>query len=105
MTMLDRMTATLDYQGQALALRAERQAVLATNIANADTPNYKARDIDFATALARATGTAAPAAAAQGGATGPSLALARTAADATRGHLPVGSAHRRDPERAGLSDA
>ena len=45
----------LKFQGQALLLRAERQAVLAANIANADTPNYQARDIDFSQALAMAT--------------------------------------------------
>lgn len=54
--MLDRLTAGLDYQGKALSLRAERQQVLAANIANADTPGYQARDIDFAAMLARATG-------------------------------------------------
>lgn len=32
---------------QALALRQYRQAVLATNIANADTPKYLARDFNF----------------------------------------------------------
>ncbi len=32
---------------QALVLRSQRSSVLAANIANADTPNYKARDIDF----------------------------------------------------------
>ena len=35
----------------ALALRAYRQQLLASNIANADTPNYKAVDIDIADAL------------------------------------------------------
>ncbi|MES3025528.1 MAG: flagellar basal body rod protein FlgB [Pseudomonadota bacterium] len=35
----------------ALSLRSQRQQVLASNIANADTPNFKARDIDFASAL------------------------------------------------------
>lgn len=35
----------------ALDLRAQRSEVLAANIANADTPHYKARDIDFAAAL------------------------------------------------------
>ena len=39
---------------QALKLRAHRNEVLASNIANADTPNYKARDLDFAEALKRA---------------------------------------------------
>ncbi|MBL8393754.1 MAG: flagellar basal body rod protein FlgB [Candidatus Accumulibacter sp.] len=38
-------------QQQALTLRANRQQVLAGNIANADTPNYKARDFEFAAAL------------------------------------------------------
>jgi flagellar basal-body rod protein FlgB len=41
----------LFFQQQALGLRAYRQQVLAGNIANADTPHYKARDFDFATAL------------------------------------------------------
>lgn len=58
--MLDRLTASLDYQGKALMLRAERQRVLASNIANADTPGYQARDIDFSTMLARATGVSPP---------------------------------------------
>jgi flagellar basal-body rod protein FlgB len=40
----------------ALNARAMRQEVLAANIANADTPNYKARDVDFAAALAAAKG-------------------------------------------------
>lgn len=37
--------------GTALAIRSQRMAMLASNIANAATPNYKARDIDFAIAL------------------------------------------------------
>lgn len=37
--------------GTALALRAQRMTVLASNIANAATPGYKARDIDFGRAL------------------------------------------------------
>lgn len=36
---------------QALQFRARRNQVLSSNIANADTPNYKARDLDFGTAL------------------------------------------------------
>ncbi len=35
----------------ALRLRSERASVLAANLANADTPNYKARDLDFAAVL------------------------------------------------------
>ena len=37
---------------QALLLHGQRVGVLATNLANADTPNYKARDIDFTAVLA-----------------------------------------------------
>ncbi|HEY0878311.1 MAG TPA: flagellar basal body protein [Zeimonas sp.] len=52
--MLERLTGTLQFQGEALALRAQRQQVLASNIANADTPSYQARDFDFGQALAQA---------------------------------------------------
>lgn len=38
--------------GAALEVRAQRMNVLASNIANASTPNFKARDIDFTKALA-----------------------------------------------------
>ena len=41
----------LSHHEQALRFRAMRNEVLASNIANADTPGYKARDIDFSTAL------------------------------------------------------
>ncbi len=54
--MLDQLAAALNFDRQALGLRNERQQVLANNVANADTPNYKARDFNFAKALAAATG-------------------------------------------------
>jgi flagellar basal-body rod protein FlgB len=54
--MIQRLTASLDFAAQALQLRAEKQRVIASNIANADTPGYQARDFDFATALRQATG-------------------------------------------------
>ena len=54
--MLNRLTDTLNFQAQALNLRSERQRLLASNIANADTPGFVARDIDFAQALRAATG-------------------------------------------------
>ena len=57
---------------RALIAAADRVGVLATNIANADTPNYKARDYDFAGTLADVS---------QGGA----LPMSRTHV----GHLPV----------------
>lgn len=52
--MFDKLTSTLNLQGNALMLRSERQRVLASNIANADTPGYKARDFNFSQALAQA---------------------------------------------------
>lgn len=51
---------------QALQLESRRTELLAANLANADTPGFKARDIDFKTALASATAGA-------GNATGQSL--------------------------------
>jgi flagellar basal-body rod protein FlgB len=54
--MLPRLTAALDFHSQALVLRAERQRVIAGNIANAETPGYQARDFDFASELRAATG-------------------------------------------------
>ncbi|MBC7994768.1 MAG: flagellar basal body rod protein FlgB [Rhizobacter sp.] len=54
--MLDRLTSSLDFHGQALSLRSERQRLIASNIANADTPGYVARDMDFSAALRQATG-------------------------------------------------
>jgi flagellar basal-body rod protein FlgB len=45
---------------QALMLHGQRLGVLATNMANADTPNYKARDIDFSAALAHTDEAALP---------------------------------------------
>jgi len=56
---MQRLTDALDFQTQALVLRAERQRLIASNIANADTPGYVARDMDFARALREATGQAA----------------------------------------------
>ncbi len=49
--MLEQMTQRLDSLSTSLVLRAQRQQVLASNIANADTPGYVARDFDFASVL------------------------------------------------------
>ncbi|WP_305074295.1 flagellar basal body rod protein FlgB [Propionivibrio sp.] len=49
--MISKLDNALSFQQTALGMRAYRQQVLAGNIANADTPNYKARDFDFAAAL------------------------------------------------------
>lgn len=56
--MLQRLTNALEFNAQALTLRAERQRVIASNIANADTPGYQAREMDFPRALRAATGVA-----------------------------------------------
>ena len=56
--MVNKLDEALRFQQTALNLRAARQELLASNIANADTPNYKARDIDFASALSTAMGGA-----------------------------------------------
>lgn len=45
---------------QALQVRTQRGEVLANNLANADTPNFKARDIDFRQALGSAQTELAP---------------------------------------------
>ncbi len=66
---MDRLDQFFGVHGQALQLRSERMGLLASNIANAATPNYKARDLDFAAALSGEQG----------------LGLARTKA----GHLPA----------------
>ena len=42
----------LGIHGTALKLREQRTAVIASNIANVDTPNYKARDLDFSSVMA-----------------------------------------------------
>jgi flagellar basal-body rod protein FlgB len=55
-TMLEQMTARLDFHSQSLLLRSQRQQVIASNIANADTPGYVARDFDFTAALQKASG-------------------------------------------------
>lgn len=52
--MVNKLDDALRFHQTALSLRASRQELLASNIANADTPNFKARDIDFAGALKNA---------------------------------------------------
>ncbi len=71
--MFDKLTGTLDFHGKALVLRAERQRTIASNIANADTPGYVARDFNFKDAMSQAldgkqlAGVAQPAAASHPG--------------------------------------
>jgi flagellar basal-body rod protein FlgB len=44
----------IGVHADALKLQSQRMEVLANNLANVDTPNYKARDVDFKAALAQA---------------------------------------------------
>lgn len=52
--MPTKLDSYLGVHATALKLRSRRTEVLAANLANADTPNYRARDIDFRAALAQA---------------------------------------------------
>ena len=72
--MASKIDNALSFQQQVLGLRAQRQQILAGNIANADTPHYQARDFDFSTALKEAVA----------GRSSGNLALTTTAA----AHLP-----------------
>jgi flagellar basal-body rod protein FlgB len=81
--MLEQMTSRLDNFSNSLLLRSQRQQVIASNIANADTPGYIARDFDFAAALKEVSGTS----------TSPPL---RTNAQ----HLSLGTRDPRDPAMA-----
>jgi flagellar basal-body rod protein FlgB len=47
--------SALGIHADALRVRAQRAELLASNLANTDTPNYKARDIDFQSAMKMAT--------------------------------------------------
>ena len=69
-----------EVYSKALDLRSQRHQVLASNIANADTPNYKARDFDFSAAMQNALG---------GKAVGGVLPMHMTA----RGHLDGSGGH------------
>jgi flagellar basal-body rod protein FlgB len=75
--MIGKLDDYLRFNEAALSLRSQRQELLASNIANADTPNYKARDIDFASALQGVLARTAP----------PAGQLATTAP----GHIPRGT--------------
>ncbi|HEY0339581.1 MAG TPA: flagellar basal body rod protein FlgB [Steroidobacteraceae bacterium] len=79
------LDAYLGVQQDALKVQSKRMEVLAKNLANVDTPNYKAQDIDFKTALAQA------------GSPGASLSLTTTTANqignsATTGDLDTSGA-------------
>ena len=74
---MDRLDRYFGVHGAALALRSERMGLLASNIANAATPGYKARDLDFSARLEKLTGA---------GPVAPGRALATSSA----GHMAAG---------------
>ena len=55
--MLAQLTDSLDFHSKALVVRAERQRIIASNIANADTPGYSARELNFKETLSDLTGS------------------------------------------------
>jgi flagellar basal-body rod protein FlgB len=77
--MLSRLDNDLNFVQTALKLRSQRQEVLAANLANADTPNFKARDLDFASAL-------------KGALAGSGIELARTSPRHLEGAAGLGTA-------------
>lgn len=74
--MVSKLDQAFNFHQTVMSMRTERQQLIASNIANADTPNFKARDIDFSKSL--------QAALAGRSALNGSLPMARTAS----GHLP-----------------
>ena len=75
---------------QSLAVQRQRMEVLAANIANADTPHYQARDIDFSKVLAQAQGQQQAAAGGSLGLAAPSSGQAAgAAASATPETMPA----------------
>jgi len=52
--MISKLDNALNFHQTALNVRAARQEVLSSNVANGDTPNFKARDIDFSSVLSDA---------------------------------------------------
>ena len=49
--MAGKLDEVFGFHENALRLRAQRQQLLASNLANADTPHYKAKDMDFGKAM------------------------------------------------------
>jgi flagellar basal-body rod protein FlgB len=84
--MLDRLDKEFAFGREALDVRAYRQELLSSNIANADTPGYKARDVDFSTALAGALKQQSGASAASNGST---LKMAQPVSLSTSGGMAV----------------
>lgn len=54
--MLDKISSSMPTLGAILQLRAKKHEAITSNIANSETPNYKAADFSFADALSKARG-------------------------------------------------
>lgn len=52
--MINKLDNYFSFQQSALRVRGQRQELIASNIANADTPNYKAKDVEFSDAMKNA---------------------------------------------------
>ncbi len=52
--MINKLDNALNFHHTALNVRTARQELLSSNVANADTPNFKARDVDFSSVLSDA---------------------------------------------------
>jgi flagellar basal-body rod protein FlgB len=76
--------ALFGIHGAALQIRSQRMSLLASNIANAATPGYKARDVNFTKALDAATG-------AMGGSAGDDAGVDSAVTDATGYRIPTQS--------------
>ena len=107
--MIGRINESFQFHAASLRLRGERQQILAANIANADTPGYKAVDFDFARALADAAGRSATAGApalattAAGHRGGGGLAPTLQFRGASQGSID-GNSVEMDAERAAFAD-
>ena len=83
--MFAKLTNDLDFQAKALVLRAERQRILASNMANADTPGYVSRDFNFKEALSQQTNRSDS----ELSKAGKGLSLKSSSPDADSRHLPI----------------
>ena len=89
--MPDLSTAIFGLHGQALALRQQKLDLIASNIANQDTPGYKAQDLDFVQALSevqRQQAMSARTGAGGGGLSLPGLELGPTAGQRAADPMP-----------------
>ena len=99
--MTNGLDKLMQFQTDALRLRSYRQELISANIANSDTPNYKAVDIDFAgelSAVQAAANKRGPAATA-GASPAPALLYRMPAQDAIDGN-----SVEMDAERAKFAD-